>query len=74
MLVAQLIAAKLNRLSEACPNFCYCNKSVDIDEVIEDADEFLMEYPIGSGPQDEERQNALQLKDLLDAYNNSKCD
>lgn len=74
MLVAQLIAAKLNRLSEACPNFCYCDKSVDIDEVIEEADGFLMEYPIGSNPQDEERQNALQLKDLLDAYNNSKCD
>lgn len=74
MLVAQLIAAKLNRLSEACPNFCYCDKSVDIDEVIEEADGFLMEYLTGSNPQDEERQNALQLKDLLDAYNNSKCD
>lgn len=74
MLAAQLIAAKLNRLSGTCPNLRCCDKSVDIDEVIEDTDEFLMEYPIGSGPQDEERQNALQLKDLLDAYNNSECD
>jgi len=74
MLAAQLIAAKLNRLSGACPNFRCCDKSVDIDEVIEDADEFLMEYPIGCDPQDEKRQNALQLKDLLDAYNNFECD
>jgi len=74
MLAAQLIAAKLNRLSGACSDFCYCDESVDIDEVIEDADEFLAEYPLGSDPKDENRQNALQLKDLLDAYNNSKCD
>jgi hypothetical protein len=74
MLAAQLIAAKLNRLSGACPNFRCCDKSVDIDKVIEDADEFLMEYPVGSEPQDEDRQNGLQLKDLLDAYNNSECD
>lgn len=74
MLAAQLIAAKLNRLSGACANFRCYDKSVDIDEIIEDADEFLAEYPVGSDPQDEERQNALQLKDLLDAYNNSKCD
>ncbi len=74
MLAAQLIAAKLNRLSGACANFRCCDKSVDIAEVIEDADEFLMEYPVGSNPQDDERQNALQLKDLLDAYNNSECD
>jgi len=74
MLAAQLIAAKLNRLSGACPDFCYCDESVDVDEVIEDADEFLMEYPIGSDPQGEDRRNALQIKDLLDAYNNSKCD
>jgi len=74
MVAAQLIAAKLNRLSGACSDFCYCDESVDIDEVIEDADEFLAEYPLGSDPQDENRQIALRLKDLLDAYNNSKCD
>ena len=74
MLAAQLIAAKLNRLSGACPNFYHCDESLNIDEVIEDADEFLEEYPLGSDPQDENRQNALELKDWLDAYNNSKCD
>jgi hypothetical protein len=74
MLAAQLIAAKLNRLSGACPDFYYCDESVDIDEAIEDANEFLGEYPLGSDPQDENRQDGLQLKDLLDAYNNSKYD
>ena len=74
MLAAQLIAAKLNRLSGVSLNFHCCDKSVDIDKAIEDADEFLMEYPVGSNPQNEKRENALQLKDLLDAYNNSECD
>lgn len=74
MLAAQLITAKLNRLSGTCPNFCCCAGSANIDEVIEDADKFLMEYPIGSDPQNEDRQYALQLKDLLNTYNNSKCD
>lgn len=74
MLTAQLIAAKLNRLAGACPDFNYYDESVNIDVVIEDADEFLAEYPVGSDPQDESRQNALQLKDWLDSYNNSKCD
>jgi hypothetical protein len=73
MLAAQLIAAKLNRLSGACPHFYYCDESVDIDEIIEDAHEFLAENPLGSDPQDEDRKHSLQLKDLLDAYNNSKC-
>lgn len=73
MLAAQLIAAKLNRLSGACQDFHYCDEPVNIDEVIEDSDEFLTEYTFGSDPQDENRQNALQLKDLLDAYNNFGC-
>jgi hypothetical protein len=73
MLAAQLIAAKLNRLSDTCSSCC-CAESVDADKVIEDTDEFLTEYPLGSDPQEENRQKALQLKDLLDAYNNSNCD
>jgi len=73
MLAAQLIAAKLNRLSEVGPNYWYCDESLDVDDFIENAEEFLNEYPIGSDPQDEKRQNALQLKDYLDAYNNFKC-
>ncbi|UCH32398.1 MAG: DUF11 domain-containing protein [Candidatus Bathyarchaeota archaeon] len=74
MLAAQLIAAKLNRLAGARQDFCHCDEVINIDEVIEDADEFLLEYPLGSDPQDEARQNALKLKDWLDAYNNSECD
>lgn len=73
MLAAQLIAAKLNRLSGASPCFYYCEKQVNIDNVISDADAFLTEYPIGSNPQGEDRQNALRLKDILDAYNNIEC-
>jgi hypothetical protein len=74
MLAAQLIAAKLNRFSGAYPNFDHCNSSVNIDEVVDDADKFLEEHPLGSDPQSENRQTALELKDWLDAYNNSKCD
>jgi hypothetical protein len=74
MLAAQLVAVKLNRLAGVCPDFSYCNRSVNIDEIIEDADKFLAEHPLGSDPQSENRQDALQLKDWLDAYNNSKCD
>ena len=44
MLAAQLITAKSNRLSGACSDFCYCDESVDVNEVIEDADEFLAEH------------------------------
>jgi hypothetical protein len=74
MLVAQLIAAKLNRLSGVCSNFSHCDESVDVDTVIKDADDFLAKFPLGSDPQDEDRHNALQLKDWLDTYNNSPCD
>ena len=74
MLAAQLVASKLNKVSNACSTFCYCDETVDIAEVISDADVFLGEHPIGSNPQDDDRQAALQLKDILDAYNNSECD
>ncbi|MEM2439664.1 MAG: hypothetical protein QW493_00395, partial [Candidatus Bathyarchaeia archaeon] len=74
MLAAQLIAAKLNRLSGASPCFYYCGKQVNIDDVIFDADAFLTENPIGSNPQGEDRQTALILKDILDAYNDIKCE
>jgi hypothetical protein len=74
MLSAQLIAAKLNRRSGAYSNFYNCDKLMDVDKTITDADEFLAEHPLGSDPQNESRQNALQLKDWLDAYNNSQCD
>jgi hypothetical protein len=73
MLAAQLIVAKLNRLSGASPCFYYCGKQVNIDDVISDANTFLTNHPVGSNPQGEDRQTALKLKDILDAYNNSEC-
>ena len=77
MLAAQLIAAKLNRLSGASPCFSYdddCDKSLNIDDVISDADAFLTNHPVGSDPQGDDRQAALRLKDILDVYNNSECE
>jgi len=75
MLAAQLIAAKLNRLSEASPFFDCCRKTINIDDVIENADSFLATHHLCSDPRGDARQQALQLKDMLDAYNNSgKCD
>ncbi len=73
MLAAQLIAAKLNRLCGASPYFGHCNETVNIDDVIDEADSFLENHPLGSDPRGDARQEALQLKDLLDAYNNSGC-
>lgn len=74
MLTAQLIAAKLNRLSGAPSCFNLCNKIVNIDEIIKEADSFLESYPLGSDPRGDARQEALRIKDLLDYYNNSGCD
>ena len=70
MLAAQLIAAKLNRLAGASACFWSCDKRVDIDDVIADADSFLIDHPLGSDPRCEDRETALWLKDILDAYNN----
>jgi hypothetical protein len=71
MLSAQLIVAKLNRISGASSYFRYCEKSFNIDDIISRADAFLVKHPYGSNPQGEDRQKALGLKDILDAYNNS---
>lgn len=73
MLAAQLIAAKLNRLNGASPCFSYCGEHLNIEDIISDADLFLTNHPIGSNPQHEDRQAALHLKDMLDAYNNREC-
>jgi len=73
MLAAQLIAAKLNRLAGVSSCFKYGDKLVNIDDVISDADSFLIKHPLGSDPQGEDRETALWLKDLLDAYNNQWC-
>jgi len=71
MLAAQLIAAKLNRLAGCRASFDYCNETRNIDEITDDADSFLESYPLGSDPRGDARQEALEIKDLLDAYNNS---
>jgi len=73
MLAAQLIVAKLNRLSGASPYFYYCNNSINIDDIISNADDFLTTHRVGSNPTGDDRQAALKLKDMLDAYNNSGC-
>ena len=70
MLLAQVIAAKLNRNCGATSVFKYGCKEVNIDTVIIDVDVFLGDYPLGSNPRGDSRQEALSLKDLLDAYNN----
>ncbi len=74
MLAAQLITAKLNRLSRASPFFNYFHDAMNIDDVIDNADSFLETHPLGSDPQADARQQALQMKDMLDAYNNNECE
>lgn len=73
MLSAQLIAAKLNRLAGVSASFYYWHRLVNIDDVIADADSFLVKHPLGSDPRCEDRETALMLKDILDAYNNQWC-
>jgi len=74
MLAARLIAAKLDRLCGGCPCFDYCNDTVNVDEIIDEADSFLKSYPLGSDPEGDTRQEALEIKDLPDVYNNSGCE
>jgi len=63
ILAKQLIAAKLNIANGVCaPSL--------VTETIENADEFLVEYPLGSKPKGEARDYALELKDILDDFNN----
>jgi len=69
MLSAQLIAAQLNRKCGASSVFRYGHKEVNVDTVIVDANVFLGQYPLGVNPWGNARQEALSLKDLLDAYN-----
>jgi len=70
MLLAQLIAAKLNRKCGAPSVFKYEHTEINVDTVIINAKIFLGRYPLGMNPRGNARQEALGLKDLLDAYNN----
>lgn len=45
MLAAQLVASKLNKASNTYSTLCYCNETVEIAEVISNADSFLSEHP-----------------------------
>ena len=61
-----LIAAKLNVMNGG---------DNSIQSVIDQADDYLSMYPIFSNPGDDEgRQHALALKDMLCAYNEQGCD
>lgn len=62
MLAAQLIAAKLN-VANGVP-------TDSISDTITQADQFLMDHPLGSNPRGEDRDYALMLKDILDWFNN----
>ena len=64
MLAAQLVGAKLNVLMAAVGGDA-------IASTIAAADAFLMDHPLGSDPQGADRDDALGLKDKLDAFNNS---
>jgi hypothetical protein len=70
MLTAQFIAAKLNRICGTSAVFRYGDKEMNVDTAISRANFFLSQYPFGTNPQGDARQEALSLKDLLDAYNN----
>ena len=70
MLLAQYIAAKLNRVRGATSVFKYGHKEINVDTVIVDVKIFLGRCPLGTDPRGDARQEALGLKDLLDAYNN----
>ena len=61
ILAHQYLAAKLNDLKWGAPDV--------YDGFIEDAEEFLLEHPVGSNPQGEDREYALMLAEVLTDYN-----
>jgi hypothetical protein len=69
MLVAQLIAARLNVLSGT---WCGASSTVFDSYAMNDADTFLAAHPLGSNPRGAERTYALMLKDILDGFNNGR--
>ena len=66
MLAAQLIAAKLNRLSEASPCFYYRGEQANIDDAISDADTLLTNHPIESNPRLSE--NFARMSEFYDQF------
>ena len=77
MLAAQLLAAKLNVLHLAHLGIAYCPC---VNDVIDDADEFLSDHGYNVGPDDPgtaprgpDKQEANGYKDDLDEYNQYLC-
>ena len=70
ILVVQLIVVKLNMRCGVSPTFKYQDKTVNIDLVIGDAETFLHSHPLGSNPRGTARQEALHVKNMLEAFNN----
>lgn len=64
ILAHHLIAAMLNVANGA---------SDDIQDAIDDGNDLLAMYPLGSNPADPARSQALAIKDLLAAYNEMGC-
>jgi hypothetical protein len=62
ILAHQLIAAKLNILNGADPS--------DVATTIADADDWLIEHPLGSDPSNPDRAEGIALAGVLDEYNN----
>jgi len=62
ILAHQLIPAKLNVLQGADPSA--------VETTTADADEWLIEHPLGSDPSDPDREQGISLAETLDNYNN----
>ncbi len=64
-LARQLVATKLNLAVGSDPA---------ILPTVEQADLFLVDFPPGSDPQGDDKDQADALKDVLDGYNNAECE
>lgn len=71
MLMVQLIIVKLNRRCGVSPEFKYQHQTLNVDQVINNAENFLCTHPFGSNPRGNARQEALNAKNMLDAFNNN---
>lgn len=69
-LAHHLVATKLNLARGADPDLV----APSILAAVVDADQFLADHPPGSDPRGEARDEANRLKDLLDRFDNVRCD
>ena len=70
LLSHHLVATKLNLERGSDPTW---GASPSVLPTVDQADVFLAAHPPGSNPGGADRTLALQLKDVLDAYNNAGC-